>query len=168
MTKSATDLLESQSKGPGTGEILAGVCGVVLVVLLFLPWFTWTASGITITTTATGSTNPGGNLNAWSFFEGMAYVFLVTAILAVFLALFRRRLPGASGAATGAVVGVLGVVLIGLTVWNILTHPLVDVDRGSITIMGMDTAPAYGSYLGVIAALGVSVGGFLSIRHSRD
>lgn len=166
MTETTMAYPDAPTKKFGLGEIIVGASGVVLIALMFLPWFEWTTSGITITT-VTGTRNPGGDLSAWQFFGGMAYLFLLTALLAIGLAMFRRSLSAGAGTAMSLVVAGLGLVLAGLTLWNIVSHPLIDVDRGSIIIMDMNSAPVLGAFLGVIATLGIAIGGLLSLRSNR-
>ncbi|MFC1790865.1 hypothetical protein ACFL0I_00140 [Gemmatimonadota bacterium] len=150
----------------GQGEIIAGSSGLLLVALMFIPWFVWMGSAISITFGGETS-SPGGNLSAWQFFEGKAHLFLATALLTVFLALFRRNLPSGLGAGLSLVVAGLGLVLAGLTVMYIAAPPLVDGHRGSMTIMDVESAPALGAYLGVLVTLGIAVGGSLSFRSGR-
>ena len=151
----------------GSCDIITGVSGLVLVALMFIPWFVWMASGISITIGGETS-NPGSNMSTWQFFEWKAYVFVITALLAIGLALFRRRLPAAPGSTLSLVVAVLGLVLAGLTLWYIVSPPLVDGRRPGITIMDVDSAPVLGAYLGVIATLGIAAGGMLTFRSIRD
>ena len=151
----------------GTGDKITLVSGLGLVALMFIPWFTWVGSGITITMGGETS-NPGGNLSAWQFFEWKAYLFLITGVLAVAVALLRRRVPKGAGTTMCILVTILGLVVAGLTLWNIGSPPLVDVDRGAMTIMDMDSAPAIGAHLGVIFTLGIAAGGLLTFKAIRD
>jgi hypothetical protein len=151
----------------GSCDYTTLVSGLVLVALLFAPWFTWVGSGISITMGGETS-NPGGNLSAWQFFGGIAYLFLVTGVLGVAVALFRRSTPKGVGTAACILVTVLGLIVAGLTMWNIGSPPLVDVDRGAITIMDMDSIPTFGAHVGVMAALGIAAGGLLTFKSIRD
>jgi hypothetical protein len=166
MTEKMVQRLNEPTNRFGTGEVIVGLSGLALVGLMFIPWFVWIASGIAVSLGGETS-NPGGNLSAWQFFEGLAYLFLFTAILALFLALFRRSLPDRPGTALSLVVAGLGLVLLALTLKNIVAPPLVDAGRGSITIMDVDSAPVLGAYLGALVTLGIAVGGYLSFRSGR-
>ncbi len=166
MTEQIMEYPDPPTKRFGPGEIITGVSGLALVALMFIPWFVWTASAIAITMGGETS-NPVGNLSTWQFFEWRAYVFLITALLAIGLAMFRRGLPAGAGTVMSIVVAGLGLVLAGLTLWYIVSPPLVDGHRGGMTIMDVDSAPVLGAYLGVVATLGIAAGGLLSFRSGR-
>ena len=151
----------------GTCDTITGVSGLALVALMFIPWFVWIASGISITLGGETS-NPGSNMSTWQFFEWKAYAFLITALLAIALALFRRSLPTGPGSTLSLVVSGLGLLLAVLTLWYIVSPPLVDGHRGGMTIMDVDSAPVLGAYLGVIVTLGIAAGGLLTFRSIRD
>jgi len=166
MTADAVGHPSAAARRFGPGEIVTGLSGLVLVGLMFVPWFVWIASSIAIS--LGGQTrNPGGNLSAWAFFGGMAYLLLFTAILALVLAWFRRNLPAKLGTALSLVVAGLGLVLLVLTLKDIVAPPLVDARRGPMILMNVKSAPVLGAYLGALAALGIALGGLLSFRSSR-
>jgi hypothetical protein len=151
----------------GPCDTITLVSGLALIALMFIPWFTWVGSGISII--MGGETrNPGGNLSAWQFFGGMAWLFLIVGILAVVVALLRRSVPSGAGTVLSILVAVLGLVVAAITMWNVGSPPLVNVDRGAITIMDMDSAPAVGAYLGMMATLGIAIGGLMTLKRIRD
>ena len=165
MTENVANLVDTPTKRFGTGEIVVAVSGVALVALMFLPWFNW-LSGISITTG--GETkNVGGGLSAWGFFGAKAYLLLTAAVLAIAAGLLKRSMPSGAGTALTLVVAFLGLVVAGLTLFYVVSPPLVDVPRGGMTLLDVDSAPAIGSYLGVVAALGIGLGGVLSWRSGR-
>lgn len=151
----------------GTCDTLTLFSGLVLIALMFIPWFTWVGSGISITMGGETS-NPGGYLSAWQFFGGMAWLFPIVGILAVAVALLRRSVPSGTGTALCILVAVLGLVGAGITWKNVASPPLVDVAQGAITIMDMDSAPAVGAYLGLMATVGIAVGGLMTFKRIRD
>ncbi|MFG1691689.1 hypothetical protein ACGF5M_06005 [Gemmatimonadota bacterium] len=151
----------------GPCDTITGVSGLALVALMFVPWFVWIATGISIT--LGGETNnPSSSMSTWQFFEWKAYIFVITALLAIVLALFRRSLPTGIGTKLSLVAALLGLALAGLTLWYIASPPLVDGHRPGITIMDVDSAPVVGAYLGVMATLGIAAGGLLTFKSIRD
>lgn len=126
------------------GEAIAGGGGIVLLaVLLFLPWFARRA--------------PDGrvaSLDGWHALTTTRWILLVTIVAAVAVVLLTasRRAPAIPVVAS-MLACVLGVVSSLLLLFRIIGHP------------GL-TARA-GVYVGLLAALAVGYGGYLSLRTER-
>ena len=132
-----------------SGEKLAGVAGIALLLIMFIfDWFTVDAGfGFEF----------GGN--AWDTMELIRFILLLASISAIALAVTAASqtdvdLPVALSAITAGL-GILSVVLIA---FRIISPPdggagdLVDVGRG------------IGVFLGLIAAGGVAAGGWMAMQ----
>ena len=67
------------SRRPGPGELLAGASGLLLVLVMFLPWFGLDAR-VRLPGTGEVITVDGGNLNAWEAFGAIDIVLVVAAL----------------------------------------------------------------------------------------
>lgn len=114
------------------GEWLAGAAGIVMIVTLFLPWY---SAG-------------GHSVNAWQSMAVDDVILCVSALLAIAAAFIVgvKRLSSMSVAATSLAILPAGVGLI-VTVYRLISPaPPVDVSLG------------VGAWLGLAAAIGISVG----------
>ncbi len=135
-----------------TGEKIAGVSGVLLLIIMFaFDWFTIDVGG------GFADISVGGN--AWDTMEFIRFIVFLTALSGIALAVIAASqssidLPVAMSAVTAGI-GILAVVLIA---FRILSPPdggagdLVDVGRG------------IGVFLGLIAAGGVAYGGWAAMQ----
>lgn len=124
-----------EPKQVGQGRLIAGLGGLMLFAFLFLPWFG----------------EAGGNFTGWEGQTTTDLYMLITAMVAVAAALPGTRallVPGVtmSGAAT-----LLGGVATALLIW------LSFIDSG-------DADRKVGMYLALVAAILITVGGFMSSR----
>jgi len=125
-----------EPKQVGQGRLIAGLGGLMLFAFLFLPWF------------SEGDVNATG----WQGQSSTDIYMLITAMVAVAAALPGTRallVPGVtmSGAAT-----LLGGVATVLLIWL----SFIDVPSGEGREVGI--------YLGLLAAILITVGGFMSSR----
>jgi hypothetical protein len=133
-----------------TGELIAGVCGVLLLIVMFFSWYGIGGSAGSILSAA----NIDTTVNAWKAFDFIDLVLFVTAIVAIGAAVLAAS--GRSVAlpvAASVVVTVLGIIVALLILYRIVNQPgpndLVDVK--------------FGAYVGFLVCLGIAVGGFLSM-----
>jgi hypothetical protein len=127
------------------GELIAGVSGFVLFISLFLSWY-----GINIRFLGAGVS---ANFNAWDAFSLIAIILFLVSVVAMGLAVMKALgqkvgLPVAPSVVTAAL-GALAAILI---LFRLLVHPA---DH-----LGL----RYGIFIGLLAALGVLVGGYQSMR----
>ncbi len=118
-----------------TGEWIAGISGVALFVVMFLPWF-----GVDAT------------VNAWEAFDFIDVVLMLAVISGVGMAALavaqsNVQLPVAASAITAGI-GIVGA----LVVLYRIVDPVGDADR------------KIGLYLGLIAAVAVAAGGWLAMQ----
>ena len=114
------------------GEWLAGASGALMIVALFLPWYT---AG-------------GHSVNAWQSMALDDVILFVAAVLAIAaaFAVSLRRLTNLSVAITSLALLPAAVGLV-VTVWRLISPaPAVDVSLG------------VGAWLGLLAAIGIMVG----------
>jgi hypothetical protein len=134
-----------------TGELIAGVAGAALIIIMFLNW--WGAPEITVETPLGEVTSGGGaSANAWEAADFNDIVWFVTGVVAVGLALAAATaqtvaLPVAASALTAGL-GILSTILI---LYRIIDPPF-DADR------------EYGVFLGLIAAAAIAYGGWRSMQ----
>ncbi|UJA20030.1 hypothetical protein HJD18_07235 [Thermoleophilia bacterium SCSIO 60948] len=150
------------------GELIAAVSGVALLVVMFLPWFSITVEGVLDLGAgaarqaaeileaqdpdyaSSGVTSVG--FNAWEVLSLMDLFFLVTALVAVALAVVTVAsetvsVPVAAGTLTAALGGISALLIL----IRIIVPPV-----------PYGIAPWI--FLGLIAAAGVAVGGWMSMQ----
>jgi hypothetical protein len=133
-----------------TGELIAGVCGVLLLIVMFFAWYGIGGSAGSILSAADVDTN----FNAWQAFDFIDLVLFVTAIVAIGAAVLAAS--GRSVAlpvAASVVVTVLGIIVALLVLYRIINQP------GDNAIIDVK----FGAYLGFLVCLGIAVGGFLAM-----
>lgn len=118
------------------GELLAGTAGVLLLV--FLVAGTW-------------SSHYGTSRTGWQLLTNLRWLLVVTSVAAIALAAAQvaRRSP-AIPVTLSMIVAVLGVISVLALVYRVLI-----------------SAPAHeqaGAFLGLLSALGLTYGGYLSLR----
>jgi hypothetical protein len=139
------------------GALIAGIAGVALFIIMFFSWF-----GVPETEVVTPqggisidlgeATGVDTSANAWQSFDFIDLVLLLAVIVAVGLAVMSAmgtsvNLPVAASALTAGI-GALATLLI---LYRIIDPPG-DADR------------EIGVFLGLIAAAGIAVGGWLSMQ----
>jgi hypothetical protein len=133
-----------------TGELLAGICGVLLIIVMFFSWYGIGGAAGSILSAA----NVDTSVNAWQAFDFVDIVLFVTAIVAIGAALLAAS--GRSVAlpvAASVVVTVLGIIAVLLVLYRIINQP------GDNAIVDVK----FGAWLGLLVTLGIAVGGFLAM-----
>ena len=133
-----------------TGEKIAGVSAILLFIFMFFDWFTASASN------GLFSVSVGGD--AWEAFSFIDLFLLVTVLVAAAVAVVRLSdavfEPSIS---MNAVVAVLGAISVLLILYRIISPP----DSG---ISEISVDPALGIFLGLIAAAGITYGGYRAMQ----
>ena len=134
-----------------TGEKIAGASAVLLFVFMFFDWFNASVSGGNGLFTA----SVGGN--AWEAFSWIDLLMMITVIVTVAVAVIRLSdavfEPPFSLNAAVAILGGLSVLLI---LYRIIDPP----GGGDIAGVSVDISPTVGAFLGLIAAAGITYGGY--------
>lgn len=145
-------------------DLLAGIAGVVLLLSMFLPWFGLSeaaeqalqeADELTERFQGEPLAEPDVTENAWQAFTFVDWILLVAAlggIRAGVAALARHG--GRSPIGATAVTAGLGAVAALLVLYRVI-NPIGEAGR------------EYGIFIGLIAALGIAAGGWLSLEQSE-
>ena len=133
-----------------TGELIAGISGVLLLIVMFFSWYGIGGAAGSILSAADVDTT----VNAWKAFDLTDLILFVTAVVAIGAAVLAAS--GRSVAlpvAASVVVTVLGIVVALLVLYRIVNQP------GPNDVVDVK----FGAYLGFLVCLGIAVGGFLSM-----
>lgn len=133
-----------------TGEKIAGVSGILLFIFMFFDWFTASASNGFISISVGGS--------AWDAMEVIPIILMIAIVAAVGVAVVRLTDAVFEPAISmNAVVAVLGAISVLLILYRIISPP----DSG---ISEISVDPAVGIFLGLIAAAGITFGGYRAMQ----
>ena len=139
------------------GEKIAGLAGILLILIMFIfDWFGLGSSG-----TVQGFSFGEATSNAWGSYGFTDIVLFVTALAAIALA-FTAASDAEVGlpVALSAIVTALGVLSLILVVISIISPP----DFGAPDVSGLDHSRKIGVWLGLIAVAAVTIGGFLAMQ----
>lgn len=138
-----------------TGEIIAGVGGLLLLVFMFaLKWY-----GLSTRLAEGHAGLPGAtSWSGWQELQVLRWLLLITGACAILLAYFQaaRRAP-ALPVALSVVVTVLGAISVVALIVRVLIAPP---QLPAIGALDRQT----GAYLGLFASLAIAYGGFASLR----
>ncbi len=134
------------------GEMIAGVSGVALFIFMLLPWYGASAS--------VGGFSASANASAWQAFSFIDILLFLILVLAIALVVARATgnvpdLPQPPGLIVAAA-GAFAVVLI---LFRILVVP-----DGGVDVEGVDFSRKIGLFLGLIAAAGITFGGWTAMN----
>jgi hypothetical protein len=137
-----------------TGEKIAGGSAVLLFIFMFFDWFKVDVSG----GEGLFSLRVGGN--AWEAFSQIDIILMIVILVAVGVAVVRLSdavfEPPFS---LNAAVAILGGIAVLLILYRIIDPPG---DTGGVP--GVDINPAIGIFLGLIAAAGITYGGYRAMQ----
>lgn len=138
------------------GELIAGASGALLLAFMFgLHWY---ALSGTLSQTA-ANVGAKTSYNGWEGLNHLRYLLLVTALVAVGLALFQAAEQAPAIPVTAAVfVTLLGLISALALIYRVLINP-----PGSAS--GLDQQA--GAYLGLLSALAITYGGYASMRQEQ-
>ena len=126
-----------------TGEIVAGAASVLLLVSLFLDWY---------------SAGRGPSVDAWAAFSVVDVLLALVALLGIALALSQVVGRGpALPVALGVITTTLALAATLLVLYRILNQP------GPNDLIGVD----FGAWIGLAACFGVFFGSWLSLSDER-
>ncbi|HET8952076.1 MAG TPA: hypothetical protein VFN44_16260 [Solirubrobacteraceae bacterium] len=132
------------------GEVVAGAAGVLLLASLFLKWYSVSSAAVL------GAGQRG--VSAWTAFSVVDILLALVALLGIALALAQIVGRGpALPVAIGVITTTLGLAATLLVLYRILNQPgpndLIDVEVGA--------------WVGLVACVGVFLGGWLSLSDER-
>jgi len=130
-----------------TGEKIAGISGIALILIMFI--FDW------FSVSAAGGIGPSFGGNAWDVFDVIDIVLFITSIAAIGLAVaaMTQSAPNMPVALSAIVTG-LGALSVLLVLYRIISPP--DGGLGDL----IDVSRSIGVFLGLIAAAGITYGGW--------
>jgi hypothetical protein len=135
-----------------TGEKIAGVAGVLLLLIMFIfDWFSYDVGG--------GFADVSAGGNAWDTMELIRWILLLAALAGIALAIVgaqatQPNMPVALSAITAGL-GILGVIFV---IIRIISPP----DQGLGDLV--DASRSIGVFLGLIAVAGVAYGGWTAMQ----
>jgi hypothetical protein len=136
-----------------TGEKIAGASAVLLFIFMFFDWFSVEVSGGSGIFTASAS----GSGSAWDALDNIPIFLVIVIVVTLGTAAIRLTETDFEPAVPlGAVVAVLGAISVLLILYRIIDPP------GSESVPGLsvDVSPSLGIFLGLIAAGGITYGGY--------
>ncbi len=135
-----------------TGEKIAGISGVLLLIIMFaFDWFTIDVGG--------GVFEVSGGGNAWESFGFIDIVLFLAAVAGIALALVSAAQSAPNmPVALSAVTAGLGILAVLLVLFRIISPP--DFGAGDV----VDIGRGIGVFLGLIAAAGVAYGGWAAMQ----
>ena len=137
-----------------TGEIVAGVAGVVLLASLFLNWYSVTPEAL-----SGAADRRFSSVSAWTAFSVVDILLALVALLGIALALSQVVGRGpALPVAIGVITTTLGLAATLLVLYRILNQP------GPNDVIGV----GLGAWVGLVASLGVFLGAWLSLSDERS
>jgi hypothetical protein len=139
----------------GRGEMIAGISGVLLFIVMFFSWFGYDiAPGFSSLSEQLGgpSVDTSVGFNAWESFNVIDLILMLTVISAVGLAVAAATARTvALPVSAGAIVTGLGGLSTLLVLYRIIDPP------GS-------ASRKIGVFLGLICAVGIALGGWLAMQ----
>ena len=135
-----------------TGELIAGVSGVALFIIMFLKWFSLPEAGGGELGEFAEAVGVNTSISAWEAFDFIDIILLLAVVAGVGLAVLAAaqsnvQLP----VAASAIAAGLGIFASLLVLYRVLDPPS-DLDR------------SYGLFLGLIASAGIAVGGWMAMQ----
>ena len=141
------------------GEKIAGVAGILLILIMFIfDWFGVGVAGLPSQVNGIPTEVAG---NAWDAYGFTDIILFLTALAAIGLAVMAASdaevgLP----VAMSAIVTALGILSLILVVISIISPP----DFGAPDLSGLDHSRKIGVWLGLLAVIAVTAGGFLAMQ----
>jgi uncharacterized membrane protein len=131
------------------GEILAGAAGALLLVSLFLPWYS-------ISVELAGAGRLHANISGWQALTVIDVLLAIAALcgIALLVAQATLRRPGIP-VALSVIATTIGIVATLLVLFRLIDAPA-------------PAGRAIGIWLALIGALGVGAGGWLSMGDERN
>jgi len=136
-----------------TGEKIAGGSAILLFIFMFFDWFKVDISD----DQGLFSVSVGGN--AWDALDIIPIVLMLAIIAAIAVAVIRLTDSAFEPPVSmNAVVAILGAISVLLILYRIIDPP------GAGDVPGVDVNPALGIFLGLLAAAGITYGGYRAMQ----
>jgi hypothetical protein len=134
------------------GEMIAAGSGLVLIISLFLEWYNISAK--------TAFVNASQGFSGWKALGFIDILLFLIGLVAIAVAVTKAMnvLPKSLPASPGLIVLALGGLALLLVLFRLLSIP----DNGAGSIPGVDVGRSFGIFIALLAAAGVTLGGWLS------
>jgi hypothetical protein len=138
------------------GEMIAGISGFVLFISLFLEWYSISGSGPFASSQSAGRTG-------WQALGFIDILLFIIAVIAVATAVLRamNAIPRQLPAAPGFILLVAGGIATLLVLFRLIS-PGDFGFPGLNDVPGVDISRSFGVFIAFLAAIGVTVGGWLT------
>ena len=163
MATPASSRSEFDTNRLSTGEMIAGISGAILLISMFLKWYSISVSG---GGGILGNTSFGvGSVNAWESFGIIDLILFLCALAAIANAVLKAMardldLPWP----TATIVAAAGALAFLLILFRLLVDP---VDVGDLPgTVDVDVGRGIGLFLGLISAAGIAYGGWRAMSES--
>jgi flagellar basal body-associated protein FliL len=141
-------------------QIIGGSAILFFIFLFFFKWYGESSSGASIGGVNVGATNV--SFSGWHTFSNSRWIWLITIIVAlVAVAVTSGALKFQSPVQLSVAVAALGALSTLLIFYRIVHHPSASASYGSFHA---SVGIKIGIWLGLIAAAGVTYGGYLAMR----
>jgi hypothetical protein len=129
------------------GDQIAAVSGIVLLIALFLPWY-----GVDV---SVGGFSASESANAWEALDFIDILLFLIALVAIGVPVAK-----AAGSMPDDVPGPMIVLAAGGLAVLLVLFRLIDLPTPDVSGSGIDFSRKFGIFLGLIAAVGVTYGGW--------
>jgi hypothetical protein len=129
------------------GDQIAAVSGIVLLIALFLPWY-----GVDV---SVGGFSASESANAWEALDFVDILLFLIALVAIGVPVAK-----ATGNMPDDVPGPMVVLAAGGLAVLLVVFRLIDLPTPDVEASGIDFSRKFGIFLGLIAAAGVTYGGW--------
>jgi len=135
--------------------MVAGASGLALLIVMFFPWY-----GIKTEFEGLGDIE-GANGNAWEVFSFIDIILFLVALVAIGMAVARAAgaMPSQLPAPAGTIVAAAGALALLLILFRLISAPDPDVTGDAV-----DLSRKIGIFLGLIAAAGITFGGYTAAK----
>jgi hypothetical protein len=142
------------------GETIAGASAVLLLIFMFLPWYGASA-------TVGNSKITGAHANAWQAFSFIDILLFLVILVTIGLVVARAAdsIPPNLPASPGMIIVGAGAIAVILILFRLLNTPGEDVVGFGVNV---DVGRKIGVFLGLIAAAGLTYGGWTAANERTD
>ena len=137
------------------GELLAGLAGAALLIVMFLPWYGLAGLSEPFGGALARQAGIPTTANAWRAFDLIDILLFLTVVAAVGAAVVAATQQSvALPVAASVILTALGVLVTGLVLYRLVNEP------GSDQFIDI----RFGAYLGFVLCARVALGGFMSMQ----
>ena len=142
------------------GETVAGAGALVLLVVMFFPWYGATA-------TVAGGQTQGASANAWDSFSIIDILLFLVVVITIGLVVARAAgsMPSGLPASPGLIVAGAGAVAILLILFRLLNVPGENVVGFGVQV---EVGRKIGIFLALLASIAIAYGGYTGANERKS